>query len=273
MGLAGQKAEIVVEARRACSSPGSACTENLQIAAGSGTMFAERYALSVMRSVLAFVAALSAAAPAWGSAGNGGFALRCESEMRPQLEVRAHPATFNVNTTISSKVLNTRSSYASVNQLLLGMTSGTTRTEILVDAPSLAAGARECVSPRVLVELSYRPIDVYVAREFNAHSCSYREVYAHEMRHVAIYREALPRLQQQVMGMLRERFGERPLYAPTGQGLARVEDYVDNVLRPFIRGELAKVELLQRQLDTPDESFRLSHACGGEVANLMGSSF
>jgi hypothetical protein len=33
------------------------------------------------------------------------------------------------------------------------------------------------------------------------------------------------------------------------------------------------VEQLQRQLDTPEESFNLSHACGGEVADLMGSSF
>ncbi|HWJ94624.1 MAG TPA: hypothetical protein VNT33_07855 [Telluria sp.] len=227
-----------------------------------------------MRTASAILATLLAApCAAWANAGDGAFELRCESEMRPQFEVRTRHASFKLNTSISGKVLNTRSSYASVNQLLLGMTSGTTRTEILVDGPSLSAGSRECVAPRIVVELSYQPIDVYVAREFNLYSCPYRVVYAHEMKHVAIYREALPTLQQKVEQKLRERFGDRPVYAPAGQGLHKVEDFVDNTLRPYIKAELAKVEQLQRQLDTPEESFNLSHACGGEVANLMGSTF
>lgn len=216
---------------------------------------------------------LAAPCAAWASAGDGAFELRCEREMRPQFEVRASQTSFHVNSSISGKVLNTRSSYASVNQLLLGMTSGTTRTEILIDGPSLSSGPRECVAPRIVVQLAYHPIDVYVAREFNLNSCPYRAVYEHEMKHVEIYRAALPRLQHMVEQKLRERFGDRPLYAPAGQGIVRIEEFVDNSLRPYIKAELARVEQVQRQLDTPEESFNLSHACGGEVAFLMGSTF
>ena len=220
-----------------------------------------------------FTLLLALPAAAHASAGDGAFERRCERELRPQLEVRVRPPTFSLNNTVSSLVLNTRHSYASVDQRLLGMTAGTTRTEILTDAPSLADGERECLGPRILIELTYQPLDVFVAREFSLYSCGYRAVYEHEMRHVAIYRDALPQLQARLEQVLRERFGNRPLYAARGEGLAQLDAYVDGWLRPFIRAELAKVEQQQRDLDSQEEVYRLSHACAGEVAATMGSSF
>lgn len=227
-----------------------------------------------MRKTL-FAALLSLPCVALANPGDGAFDLRCEREMKPHIEVISSIATYKLNNTISSRVLNTRGTYATVHQMLLGMTSGTNRTEILLDGPSLQdkPNRRECLAPRILVQLAYQPIDVYVAREFNTYSCAYREVFAHEMRHVSIYRENLPLVEDKIRKALAERYGDRPMYAPLGQGLDLLEQDVDNWLRPMIRDELARVEKVQRELDSPDEVFRLSHSCGGEVASMMGSSF
>jgi hypothetical protein len=203
------------------------------------------------------------------------FEQRCEREMKPVLEVRAAETGFDLTNSVPSKVLNTRLTYSSASQFTLGMTTGTSRVEIALDAPALRdpAGVRECSSPRVYVDLSYSPVQVFVAREFHQRSCAYRTVYSHEMKHVQLYRDNLPLLEQRVREALLQRYGDRPRYGAPGAGLAEMERDVDEWLRPFIKDQLAQVERQQALLDTPEESFRLSHSCLGEVENAMGSSF
>lgn len=203
------------------------------------------------------------------------FEQRCERDMQPRFDVRANRPGFVVHNTVSSRVLNTRGTYATSGQALMGMTSSSTRAEIDIDGPALvdAAGARECIAPRISVELSYQPLDVYVARELHPASCSYREIYAHELQHVKIYADNLPRIEQVIRGELMRRYGGQPLYAPRDRGLAMLHAQVDSWLRPLIQAELAKVEAQQMALDSHDEVERLSHMCQGEIASLMGSSF
>ncbi len=203
------------------------------------------------------------------------FEQRCEREMKPSFEVRANPSGFVVHNTISGRVLNTRSAYSGSGQALMGMTSSSTRAEIQIDGPGLVdvAGARECIAPRIRVELSYQPLDVYVARELHPASCSYREIFAHELQHVKIYADNLPRIEQVILGELERRYGGRPLYAARDEGLPILQGQIDTWLRPLIKAELAKVEQQQMALDSRDEVERLSHMCQGEIAFLMGSSF
>ena len=203
------------------------------------------------------------------------FEQRCEREMRPSFEVRAYPPGFVVHNTVSSRVLNTRGTFASAGQLLMGMTASSTRAQIDIDGPALSdiESGRECIAPRISIELSYQPLDVYVARELHPSSCSYREVYAHELKHVKIYTDNLPGIEQLVRGELVSRYGGRPLYAPRDQGLTILQSQIDTWLRPLIKAELAKVELQQRALDSRDEVERLSHMCQGEIGSLLGSTF
>jgi hypothetical protein len=213
--------------------------------------------------------------PCCALASAAGFTERCERDMKPVLEVRAHETDFNVVSAIGSRVLNTRVSDGSSSHMTLGMTSGTHRTEILLDAPGLRdkATGRECVSPHIYVDLAYQPIQVYVAREFHEQTCAYRTVYAHEMRHVQVYRDNLPLLERRVREALLQRYGSRPMYLPVRAGLDRLESDVDTWLRPFIKELLADVERQQAALDTKEETYLLSHACLGEVEQAMGSSF
>jgi hypothetical protein len=203
------------------------------------------------------------------------FEQRCESELRPAFEVLATLNGFAVNNTVSGRVLKTRGAYATSADVVLGMTASNTRAEISIDGAALAdaQSGRECVAPRVTIELSYQPLAVYVARELHPASCSYREVFAHEMQHVAVYRDSLPGIERRVRDELVARYGVQPLYAPRNKGVAILHEQIESWLRPLLRAELAEVELRQRALDSRDETERLSHMCQGQIASAMGSSF
>lgn len=213
--------------------------------------------------------------PAHGAPALALFEQRCESEMLPTILVRAEIPGFKVHNTVSSRVLYTRGTYATSEQAIMGVTSSSTRAEIGIEGPALVdpSGARECIAPRITVDLTYQPLDIYVAREFHPASCSYRAVYAHEMQHVKIYTDNLPKVEQRVREELVARYAGRPLYAPRDKGVALLQAHIDSWLRPLIKAELAKVELEQVALDNRAESERLSRACQGELASLMGSSF
>lgn len=203
------------------------------------------------------------------------FEQRCERDMRASIEVTTFPARFAFNNALSSRVLTTRASYAWAGDAMMGMTSSTTRAEIHVDGAALVdpASGRECLAPRITVELGYRPLDVHVARELPPASCSYRAVFAHEMRHVKLYADSLPVVEHRVRAELVSRYGGRPLYAPRDKGVAALHEDINSWLPALIKAELAKVETQQRALDDRDETERLSQLCLGEIGQLMGSSF
>jgi len=218
---------------------------------------------------LLFVVPLSAAAA------GAGFEQRCEQEMRPRFDVISRAPSYRVNNTVSSQLLNNRGTYTRIGQVMMGMTASHTLAELDISGPLLldVTSGRECLAPHVAVELSYQPLDVYVAREFSPYSCSFRAVVEHELRHVQVYREQLPRIEAMVRRELELRYADRPVYARAGEALNLLQADIDTWLRPLIQAELAAVELMQRALDNPEEERRLSQACQGEVASLMRSSF
>lgn len=226
---------------------------------------------ALLALVLWMIPRPSAAAPATADT----FTQRCEREMRPIIAVHTRAPDFVVHNTVSSRVLNTKGSYAATGEAVLGMTASSTRAEIDVDGPALTDvdNARECIAPRITVELSYHPLDVYVAREFHPMSCSYRAVYEHEMQHVKVYIDNLPRIEQRVRQELLTRYDAGPLYAPLHHGLDVLHGQIESWLRPLILKELAAVEVQQHALDSRDETERLSHSCQGQIAAMMGSSF
>jgi hypothetical protein len=210
-----------------------------------------------------------------GATGKTPFQLRCEREMTPTILVEARDYGYRIDNTVSSKVLHNRAMHSYSGDLMLGLTALESRVEVTIDGPALQdrGSDAECIAPRLTVALHYLPMNVYIAREFSPASCSYREILAHEMRHVRLYREHLPKVQALVRTALAQRFPGTPLYAGSGQGLAALERQVDTWLRPLIRAELAKVEIEQKAIDTDEESFRLSGACHGELAQNLGRRY
>lgn len=208
-------------------------------------------------------------------AATGDFEQRCQTLRAPIIEVSASAPAFVLKTDLSTRILSTRSRDASGNHSVMGMTASHTMADISLAGPSLLdpSGTRECFAPRIDVLLKFEPLDVYIAREFAKHSCAYREVLKHEMQHVKIYADGLARIERLVYAELTRRYGGKPVYAKAGQGLETLQLQLEGWIDPLLREQMAQVEVLQRQLDSTEETEILSHACLGEVAMMMGSSF
>lgn len=204
-----------------------------------------------------------------------GFEQNCEQSMRTSIKVSAAPTSYVLINNLSTQVLKTRGTYASASHSLMGMTSSRTRIDVAIDGATLVdrAHGRECIAPKIDVELRFEPLDVYVAREFPPQSCAFREVFKHEMQHVRIYTEQLQRIEGLVRSELLNRYQGHPLYTAEGDSLRILQEQIDGWLPALLHAEMAKVELMQQRLDQADETDKLSHACMGEVASMMGSSF
>jgi hypothetical protein len=221
---------------------------------------------------LALVALLSAAPRA--SAADP-FEARCD-----QAAVRAG-ARFSSQ--VSGWHIDNSQSYRTLTQMkrprvargwVLGLTHTESHVTVQVDGELLhdAPARRECVLPRVSVTLYYEPIVVYVGREFEPGTCAYREILAHEMRHLKSYQAALPKVEERVRVRLAPRIEGRAVVAEAGQARGLLQREIDTAWLPAIRAEMQAVELLQREIDSPQEYARLSKVCQGAVQSLIGST-
>lgn len=217
------------------------------------------------------LALLAASLPAAAADKRTVFEKRCDAEMLPSLTVRAVPLNYQIDNTVASRLLYYRSAHVYSGEMMLGSTSLQKKSVIEFDGPSLidAHSGRECLAPRVSVTLTFRPVNVFIAREFHPDTCPYNTVLDHEMRHVKLYEEEVPRMTNYVREQLKLRYGTRPLYARTGQGLNQLQQDVDNWLRPLIAAELDRIENLQLSMDTYEEKAQMSQACLGQVAENL----
>ena len=181
---------------------------------------------------------------------------------------------WRIDNTVSYRDLTRMKRPGVRNGYVLGLTRTESRVAIQVDGTLLASpdGRAECVMPRIAVSLYYQPIVVYVGREFEPESCAYREILAHEMRHLKSYLDYLPAVEQRVRARLGGRFAGKPLYARTGASRMLLQREIDRNWMPYIKGEMGRVEKLQAAIDSPQEYARLSKVCQGEVQSLIGST-
>jgi hypothetical protein len=203
------------------------------------------------------------------------FEAACEDAARdagPTFSTRA--SGWRIDNTVSYRALTRMKRPGVRNGYVLGLTRTESRVAIQVDGTLLASpdGRAECVMPRIAVTLYYQPIVVYVSREFEPESCAYREILAHEMRHLKSYLDYLPKVEEQVRTRLGGRFSGKPLYARTGESRMLLQREIDRNWMPYIKGEMGRVEKLQATIDSPAEYARLSKVCQGEVQSLIGST-
>lgn len=200
------------------------------------------------------------------------FQVRCEDTIGQSVPVMSSNQNgFRIDNTYSFHGLSALKGNREPGSYVLGLTHTESRVGVKVEGRMLSdpATGYECVAPRLDIKLTYLPIVVYVGREFAPGTCSYREILAHEMRHLDVYLNYLPRAEKIVGDALARRFGGKPLYAPAGQVRALLQREVDTGWMPFIKNEMAKVERLQAAIDTPQEYARLGKVCAGEVQSLI----
>ena len=132
-----------------------------------------------------------------------------------------------------------------------------------------ASGRWECASPQITVRYGFSPMTVYVAREFPPGSCAYREIHAHEMRHVRAYQDHLKAIEKPIADALQARFaGTAPWRGPKGEANARLQQELQERWVPYVKREINKVDAAQALIDTPEEYARVAESCNGEVRRL-----
>ena len=206
-------------------------------------------------------------------AGPGLFALMCENTLHQTVVTMDAKANgYSIDNTKSYRALREMQKGAPADTEVLGMTVAKSRIEFDESGRTLTNWftGQECMAPRIAVNLYYIPIVIYISREFSPGSCVYDEILAHEMRHLNVYLEHLPKVEATVRKSLANRFDSRPLYAKTGELRPASQREINDGWLPYIKRELITVEKQQDLIDTPQEYARLSRVCAGEVQSLIG---
>jgi len=224
------------------------------------------------RAVFAGLALLAAAGAAQA---RSPFQLRCEAMAAgASATFSSHDNGYRIDNSIPYRTLTRMKRPNVASGYVLGLTRTESRVSIKVDGKMLAdAGAGlECVAPRIEVALYYQPVVIYVGREFEPDTCAYREILAHEMRHLKSYMDYLPKVEERARERLGRRFAGKPLYAASGRARDLLQGEIDRSWMPYIKAEMGRVEKLQADIDSPREYARLSKVCQGEVQSLIGST-
>jgi len=223
----------------------------------------------------AWLAAILATACAGSAQARSPFQERCEAMAAGSTAAfSSHDNGYRIDNTIPYRTL-TQMKRPGVRQgFVLGLTRTESRVAIKVDGRMLEdpAAGLECVVPRIDVSLYYQPIVIYIGSEFEPDTCAYREILAHEMRHLNSYLAYLPKVEQAISARLAHRYDGKPLYARSGQARDLLQREIDRGWMPYIKAEMSRIEQQQAAIDSPREYARLSKVCQGEVQSLIGST-
>jgi hypothetical protein len=120
------------------------------------------------------------------------------------------------------------------------------------------------------VSYGFSPMTVYVAREFPEGSCAFKEIYAHELRHVKAYQEHLASIENELRETLTGRFATgEPWRGPLGQTQSRLQQELDERWLPYIQRAINRAEEAQALIDTPEEYARVTDSCNGEIKKIL----
>jgi hypothetical protein len=198
---------------------------------------------------------------------------RCEDTLqRAPSTLVAKANGYTIDNTLPYRTLTRMKDLDPDKDLVMGLT----RTEAQVSVGSstqLLSDPRsgyECMVPKLDVAVQYVPMKVYIGREFRPGTCAYGEILKHEMRHVQIYLDHLPKVEASARAALQQRFNGQPMYAPLGQVKRRLEEEIESRWMPYLKTAMERVDAQHKALDSPAEYARLSKVCQGEVQSIIG---
>ncbi len=138
--------------------------------------------------------------------------------------------------TLALKAMSDR--YADPRSVVLGLTQGKAFASAKVGSKLLrdATGRWECATHQVSIEIGYKPITIYVGREFPEGSCAFKEVHGHEMRHARIYLDHARSILPEIDAALRQRFlGSDPVRGPAGSTQERIQKELADRWLPYVK--------------------------------------
>lgn len=200
------------------------------------------------------------------------FQIRCEDTISKTVSVLSSKQNgFTINNQLPYRALTAKAGNMDNRMQTLGLTVTKGMYRASLGGPLLQdpVSGYECIAPKVEIKLNYSPVLIYVGNEFVPGSCAYKEILAHEERHLQAYMENLARVELVVSQALSKRFEGKPLYAPSGTAMSALEHEINGTWFPFINAEFEKGKVKQAQIDTPEEYARLGKACNGEIAAIV----
>jgi hypothetical protein len=224
---------------------------------------------AVALAVAAVIAACDSAKSVATRVGLGGFEARCETSLpATRVEVVVAPVAYGTDRTRSWRELTHMSGDATPTLRALGLTTAEIGHQAFVETAGIEnqRDGRVCVRPTIRVELSATPMTVYIGQEIAGDPCRDAAALEHELKHVSVYRDELPRIADEVRMLLQSEYGNRILYY---RGRAEAQKETQSALGarlgPLLAGNAKRIKDLQRTIDSPEEYARVSSACGGMV--------
>ncbi|HVF65657.1 MAG TPA: hypothetical protein VNE58_16845 [Casimicrobiaceae bacterium] len=195
----------------------------------------------------------------------GSFETRCDALPAGSIDVSLTPVGVVENMSLDYRALSQMTEAAQSSYRTVGLTRANFghRSSIEVKGIEDRFGHRACVTPRVHVELYFRHLTVYIARDYADDPCKARVIREHEQRHVDIYRAYAKDSLASLPAQLRAAVGHAPYVASTvTEAQALVDRQIGKALDSFMRDSERVLAERQAEVDTPEEYARVSSACG-----------
>ena len=192
------------------------------------------------------------------------FESRCATLPTTRFDVVYVPVNHAEDRTQSIDELTVRGGNTPATHATFGLTTARFghETDIEIKLVEDAAGKRACGTAGVRVELSMQPMTVYVAREIERTPCARDATFAHELRHVAVFREVLLEAVRDLGTDLPEAMGTALRRAVNRQELERAFNaHLQAYLSTFMSQWQREMKARQDAVDSPEEYERTATAC------------
>lgn len=152
-----------------------------------------------------------------------------------------------------------------------GLTVAHIQFRIMIDASR--TDSSRCVLPSVQIIVDPGFQTIYISDALPPGSCSYEEIRKHELRHVAINREASAQAAALMQKRLISRISSVALHLTPAQVERQLTDIVYKEEVPVIRDHLKKqVDTDHAAHDSHEEYARLNNSCNKELQKLKVSA-
>ena len=192
------------------------------------------------------------------------FESRCAALPTTRFDVVDVPVTYAEDRSQSIDELTLRGGSTPATHATFGLTTVRFghQTEIELKIVDDAAGARTCGTAAVRVELSMQPVTVYIAREIDRTPCTRDATFAHELKHVAVFRDVLNEAARDLSADLAEAMGTGLRRAASRHELERAFNaQLQAYLAVFMSQWQREMNARQDGVDSPEEHERTATAC------------
>lgn len=201
------------------------------------------------------------------------LAAGCDDLPPSTVTIKRLEAPVTTNLEYSYKTLRGMSAdYTRRDREVLGLTKSqavvnfSTQSAILPDP----TGQWECATHQITIEYGFKPITVYVGREFPEGTCAFKEIVEHEQKHVRAYQEHAKAIEAELTQAFKQRFASTtPIRGPAGEAQQRLQRELNDNWMPFVKRMMDQVEHTQKLIDSPEEYQRVAASCDGSITRQL----